>query len=124
MIREGIDPPGQQNAHDSTNYSNHRGFNKEDQLNLTILSTNRFHDSNLARAFENRHDHRVGDAKRSNEQRDATEQTQHGIDDQKHGADLVELIDNRKTRETGVSEFLANFSYLHWIGNTYNCRVV
>src|SRR5205814_2868161 len=99
-IRRRIDSPRGQRSDYSSSQSDHCGFKKEDQFDFAILCADRLHDSNLARALEDRHDHRIGYAEARYQQRYSPEQSQHRINNQKDSSNLIELIDDREAAES------------------------
>src|SRR5258705_6916972 len=101
-IRNRINYKSCNTSNNTAKKADKRGFDKKDQLDFTVLSADRLHDSDLSGSFQDRHDHRVGNTERCNQKRDSTEQAEDGIHDQKNRPQLLEFIHYRKRSKSNL----------------------
>src|SRR5882672_4249685 len=91
-IRQAVNSPAAEHAQRPAGQSDQTRFDEEDSHDLAVRPADGFHDTDFARPFADGHDHRVRDAERRDQQRDAPDQRQRAVDDQEDSSDLFDLI--------------------------------
>src|SRR5215475_4945542 len=91
-VRQAINSPAANHAHRPAGQPDQARFDKEDSHNLAVRPADSFHDPDFASPFADGHDHRVRDAERRDQQRDAPDQRQRAVDDQEDSFEIFDLI--------------------------------
>src|SRR5262245_22151903 len=91
-VRQAINSPAADHAHRPAGQPDQTRFDEEDSHDLAVRTADGLHDADFARPFADGHNHRVRDAERRDQQRDAPDQPQRAVDDQEDLFDLFDLI--------------------------------
>src|SRR5262249_42733512 len=116
-VRHAVNSPTAEHAQRPAGQPDQARLDEENSHDLAVRPADGLHDADFARPLADRHDHRIRDAERRDQQRDAADQRQRAVDDQEDPSDLFDLVGEAPGAEAALLDL---FFYALDLGDIFD----